>query len=610
MALALIAVFFVGWVAVEKYVLSDYRKPRLGTYEPFIPVESIEAPKERYDVIVVGTDPEGIAAAVSAARNGLSTLLVDGYERDVLGGLMTRGWLNTIDMNYEKKRFSLRILNKGIFYEWYRLVEGDSFDIRSAANAFYALVRDEPNIDLLLGLDEIAPLFIESERAQRTVGGATIKDGDGSSHTVYADAVIDATQDADFAVQAGVPYSVGREDLGRADARMAVTAVFWLTGVTPAVWDAITVRIQEEDAGRNLYGANEMSAWGYNDVQHYEPVTTDRIRMRGLNLGRQNDESALVNAMQIFGVDGTDPESKAEALRLAEQEVPHIVAYLQDHYPELAGVEYGGMAPELYVRETRHIYGEYRLRMADVLEQRDHWDRIAFGSYPVDIQRVSPDDWGQIVSNPAVYAIPYRSIVPLEVDGLLVVGKTASFDSLPHGSARVIPVGMALGEAAGAAVRVATEAGITLRELSRSPQLVARMQQILTEQGMDLRPRELKPPDYVQHEAYEGLKLIVSRGLWVGGYNNDFRLDEPIRARTLRNLLTHFAEESELLAIWREQLAELDEGASVSPLHLMELLGGEPQRYLSAETLAMLDGVDALTHGQLFMIVHDLTVLP
>ena len=48
----------------------------------------------------------------------------------------------------------------------------------------------------------------------------------------------------------------------------------------------------------------------------------------------------------------------------------------------------------------------------------------------------------------------------------------------------------------------------------------------------------------------------------------------------------------------------------VSPLHLMELLGGEPQRYLSAETLAMLDGVDALTHGQLFMIVHDLTVLP
>ena len=146
MALALIAVFFVGWVAVEKYVLSDYRKPRLGTYEPFIPVESIEAPKERYDVIVVGTDPEGIAAAVSAARNGLSTLLVDGYERDVLGGLMTRGWLNTIDMNYEKKRFSLRILNKGIFYEWYRLVEGDSFDIRSAANAFYALVRDEPDI--------------------------------------------------------------------------------------------------------------------------------------------------------------------------------------------------------------------------------------------------------------------------------------------------------------------------------------------------------------------------------------------------------------------------------------------------------------------------------
>ncbi|MDT2264226.1 FAD-dependent oxidoreductase [Paenibacillus larvae] len=55
--------------------------------------------QDNYDVIVVGTDPEGISAALSSARNGLKTLLVDGRNRDRLGGLMTIGWLNTIDMD-------------------------------------------------------------------------------------------------------------------------------------------------------------------------------------------------------------------------------------------------------------------------------------------------------------------------------------------------------------------------------------------------------------------------------------------------------------------------------------------------------------------------------
>lgn len=601
-ALALIPPFILAtWIAVEKYVFSDYREPRLGTYTPMLPVESIDTPKEEYDVIVVGTDPEGVAAAVSAARNGLSTLLVDGYHRDVLGGLMTRGWLNTIDMNYEKKRFSLRILNKGLFLEWYRQVEGDSFDIRTAANAFYNMVKKEPNIDLMMEAISIEPLLKEDGHTPRTVTGAIVKDKKGRLHTIRAFAVIDATQDADFAVKAGVPYTVGREDLGDTNTHMAVTAVFRLTGVTQSVWDAIKARIREEDAGRNIYGASEMSAWGYNEVQLYSPVTTDRIRMRGLNLGRQNDESVLVNALQIFGVDGTDPKAKAEARALAEQELPHIIAYLKNRYPEFAHVEYGGLAPELYVRETRHICGEYRLSMVDVLEQRDHWDRIAFGSYPVDIQRVSPDDWGQVVSNPTVYAIPYRSIVPLDVDGLLVVGKAASFDSLPHGSARVIPVGMATGEAAGAAVRVAMESEVSLRELARNPELITRLQHILTEQGMDLTPRKPRPPSYMQHEAYEGLKMIVSRGLWVGGYNNDFRLDEPIRVRTLRNLLAHFADEHEGLALWRKQLAERD---GDNPVFLTDL--PKPfKRDLSEKTLAMLEHARELTHGQVFMILRD-----
>ena len=192
-------------------------------------VKSVKKAKDAYDVIVVGTDPEGLAAAVSAARNGLNTLLVDGRNREMLGGLMTLGGLNTIDMNYALKTNPLgkeEVLNKGFFSEWYKRIEGDSFDVNTAANAFNQLVSAEKNIDVLLHTQKIEPVLGPPESGNVPVQGAVLTLADGSKQTVKAGAVIDATQDADFAAAAGVPFTFGREDLGDPKSRMAVTLVF------------------------------------------------------------------------------------------------------------------------------------------------------------------------------------------------------------------------------------------------------------------------------------------------------------------------------------------------------------------------------------------------
>ncbi len=86
-----------------KKVRYDFTNPY--PEQPLLKVESVTKLADHYDVIVTGSDPEGIAAAVSAARNGQSVLLADGKHRTMLGGLMTEGGLNTIDFNYapEKK---------------------------------------------------------------------------------------------------------------------------------------------------------------------------------------------------------------------------------------------------------------------------------------------------------------------------------------------------------------------------------------------------------------------------------------------------------------------------------------------------------------------------
>ena len=84
-----------------------------------------------------------------------------------------------------------------------------------------------------------------------------------------------------------------------------------------------------------------------------------------------------------------------------------------------------------------------------MLENRDQWDKIAIGAYPVDVQPTATQTYGTVIGSPDRYAVPFRSLVPLKVDNLLVVGRSASYTSLAAGSARVIPLGMAEGEAAG-----------------------------------------------------------------------------------------------------------------------------------------------------------------
>src|SRR5690606_22121883 len=98
-----------------------------------------------FDVVVFGGEPEGVAAAVSAARNGSKTLLIS--EDDSLGGLMTDGMLNFLDVSSDKNR---NPANDGIFAEWHEMVGGQvGFDIETAEKAFHQLVAEEDNLTLL-----------------------------------------------------------------------------------------------------------------------------------------------------------------------------------------------------------------------------------------------------------------------------------------------------------------------------------------------------------------------------------------------------------------------------------------------------------------------------
>lgn len=468
--------------------------------------------KERYPLIVVGTEPEGIAAAVSAARLGVKTLLVDTHPR--VGGLMTLGALNSIDINRDREHSKTVV--GGIFEEFFDQVEGSSFDIVTAEKVFYRMVHNEEKLTLLTEMEQIHPIMDE----KRVIGLRITK---GSlTRTIYADRIIDATQDADIAYEAGATFTVGQTDFGGPESGMAVTLVFKLKNVD---WDAI-VRFLKDDRDPNT-GADKHSAWGYGQVMKGFISDNPNIRMRGLNIGLQNDGSVLINAMHIFGVNGLDPQSKENAMRQAKAELPNIIRYLREHAIGFENTVLSGTAEELYVRETRHLIAEYQLTIDDVLENRDFLDKIVIGSYPVDVQAASIKDHGNIIGDPEHYGVPFGSLVPLRVDHLLVVGRSAGYDSLANGSARTIPVGMGEGEAAGVAAAFSMKENKDFHTIAKSLTDVQAIQATLKQQGAILDTWKEEYP--LKGEwIYPSIRYLRFKGVIAGGYQNDYQLDQPI----------------------------------------------------------------------------------
>ena len=467
---------------------------------------------EKYDVIVVGGDPEGISAAVTAARNGMKTLLVE--DADALGGLMTLGGLNFIDMCTGDDG---TLLTEGTFREFYDAVGGTAFDIPTAKAVFLQMVENEKNLTLKLNTK-----FVEPVMKDNTIVGVVLEQN-GKQITCKANSVIDATVDADVAAAAGAPYTYLGEDYGHTENVTGVTLVFELSGID---WQAVRAYLNGDDNPNT--GCTEKAAWGYNE-ESFAYVPQDSLtRLRGLNIALQENGNVLVNGFIIFGVEPLDEASKAAGIARGKAELAHIVPYLRANYPGLEQVELVDTASQLYVRESRHILGEYQLTLDDVMENRWFVDTVAIGSYPVDVPPNAKRKVGYIVGAPDRYGVPFRCLVPQQVDGILVVGRSASYTSLAAGSARVIPLGMAEGDAAGVAAAYAKESKMTFREISQSTEAVAVMQDRLRAQGAYLTEWAPIVMDVETHWAYEGVKTLRSLGLVYGGYANDYRLDEPI----------------------------------------------------------------------------------
>lgn len=409
---------------------------------------------DEFDVIVAGGGPAGIAAAVSAARLGAKTALLERY--GILGGMLTAGQVQPIlgetaagTMYHEV----VALLNRG-HEDTPRVVTRNGTEV--------GVDVEEAKLRLLdLAVSSGVSVFLQTPVVDVIMEGNRLRGvkicTPSGIRELLGKAVVDSTGDGFVAALAGAPYELGRPGDGKCQ---PATMEFTLENVDES--RAITA-FGGSDPVTLPNGARYSQLCKEANARGELPANVSIVRLhRTLHPGERN-----VNATQVNGLDTLTPEGIGEAELTLRRQVEPIVAFLRKYVPGYEAARVKSTASTLGVRETRRFLGEYVLSDADVENGARFPDVVVHRAwFLIDIHNPTGGGQAEKHSQPAVaYDIPYRSLIPREVEGLLLSGRNISGTHRAHASYRVMGIALATGQAAGTAAALCAREGCTPREL-------------------------------------------------------------------------------------------------------------------------------------------------
>lgn len=416
-----------------------------------------------YDVVVAGSGPAGICAAVAAAREGAKVALIERY--GVVGGNLTTGYVGPI----------LGMVGKGTMrdelVELLGVPENDMIGVTGRAHDFeMAKIRlmqfvNHPNIDVYLQTT-VTDVIKEGD----TLKGIIATSGEGQ-FALLGKVTIDATGDGIVSYLAGATTEKGRED----GLMQPVTLEFTIDGVDESkgvicIGDVDDVMLGDE---RFLDYCKRLSLEG----EIPERIAAVRLHPTTHSGERQ------VNTTQVNGVDMTrvDHIFKAD-LELREQ-ILTLLDFLHKHIPGYENCRIISSGTTTGVRETRRVIGDYIITAEEMAAGCRFDDVIVHrAEFIVDIH--NPEGSGQAEEHIQYcdpYDLPYRCFTPKGVENLYTAGRCISGTHRAHASYRVMSICMAMGEAVGVAAAMCSEKGCTPRALD-----VKELQNRLTNKGIEL----------------------------------------------------------------------------------------------------------------------------
>jgi len=455
-----------------------------------------------YDVIVVGGGSAGAVSAIAASRNGANTLLIERY--GFLGGAITGQYIVTLKSFFNTRGEQIvggipqEIVDKMIELKGSRghsrdrfwsacgshtaldpsllKIVLDKFAVEANTNLlFHSLVTD-----VIVKVDSIRGVVVENKSGRQLMLGKVI---------------VDATGDGDVAARAGAPFEKGGED-GR---MMQVSMLIRMGDVhrkkilqyikeNPEdfiIGEDPSLEISRDEVVSGLEDLSEAPEIGgfFSKVKlAIENGEMHPFSPRGgvnIQLSPREDE-VFVYGTNMVGVDGTDAWDMSRAEVALRDQAIILVDFLKKYVPGFELSHLIDIAPQVGVRETRRILGEYVLTAEDVIGGRKFEDVIAKGSNPVDLH--SKDDPTKVihrfVKDGGSYDVPYRCLVPRKIEKLLVAGRCISATHEGMASARTAVTCMAEGQAADTAAALSVKNEVEPRNLDTK-----KLKDLLIEQG-------------------------------------------------------------------------------------------------------------------------------
>jgi hypothetical protein len=411
-----------------------------------------------FEVVVLGGGPAGIAAAVAAGREGRSTILVERY--GFLGGMGTAAGVTNFCGLHANVHGEIRQVVHGVADELLERIARHGglnephslFDGKIKAQAYdtaaYKVAADElvlaAGVKLLfhaLGAGvrmrsprEIDALLVETKSGRAAIRGRIF---------------IDCSGDGDLAAWAGAPYEKGDGRGGM----LYPSTMFRINGVDAkragAAWARFGALMSEAEAhGRNF------------------PRKHPIIRPQKHEIEWRANVTQLANP-DGSPIDGTDAEQLTWGEIDGRKQVMDFFRFLRESAPGFENAYVLDIAPQVGIRETRRVTGEYQLSEEDVLGCASFDDTIGVNGWPIE-EHVKGDvvfRWPDIPRLRGFNHLPYRMLLPLGIDNLFIAGRCASMTHLGQSAARVSGACFAMGEACGSAAHLALAAGGRAREV-------------------------------------------------------------------------------------------------------------------------------------------------
>ncbi|MEM2561914.1 MAG: FAD-dependent oxidoreductase [Candidatus Bathyarchaeia archaeon] len=403
------------------------------------------------DVAVIGGGPSGVAAAISAARNGMKTMLIERYP--YLGGMMTGG-LVLLLIEYDRYEYGilketverLTKLPNGVTLPprkrpWILGPETPTWIEGFGLSGSYAPPFDpemlkfvcnemavEAGVKLMLNCT-----FVDAITVDDAVQGVIIENKEGRQ-AVLSKVTIDATGDGDVFARAGAPF---QEDMHP-------------TGLS------LSYRLMNVDVRRALKFREE------NPEKYNELINEHTGKEYGLVWFPTTIEGVVLFFQHLRGLSAIKVEDLIKAEVEGRRKVMAAIEFFRKNIPGFESAILIDTSPQIGTRESRRVEGEYILTKQDVIEGKRFKDVIARNPY---------------------FDIPYRCLVPRKVDNILVAGRCISTTHEAQAAIRMIAPCYATGEAAGAAAAEAIEEKVPPREVDLS-----KLQERLIKQGVVINP--------------------------------------------------------------------------------------------------------------------------